>query len=56
MGGQGCRGMKGAVQIVDHGDRMGREDHLRGTLIDQEKMRRVRAWRMDGFEEQIRPV
>lgn len=35
MGSQGCRRVKGAVHIVDHGARISREDHhLKNRLVD----------------------
>ena len=38
MGGHGCKGIKGAVQIVNCGFRMGRESPLRSRLIDWEEI------------------
>lgn len=38
MGGHGCKGIKGAVQIVNCGFRMGRESPLRSRLIGWEEI------------------
>lgn len=37
MGGQGYRRIKGAVHIVNHGARMGRENCLKSRLFDGRK-------------------